>query len=166
MHRPNSLKTTALVSVTAAATLLVIQACGGGAVAQASDANVIEGVWDTTVTAKDCASGATLGTPFKTLLVFRRGGTFDVDIAPGRSTRGNVYGAWKQSAGTTYTANAVHHRFNPDTTLAGSNRIQRALTLAADANAYTATLAIQVFDTAGATLSQACATEAAVRLNL
>src|SRR3982750_4299845 len=65
MLKLTSLKTAALVSVTAVATTFLIQACGGGgAVAQsASDADVIEGVWDTTVTNKDCSGGAVLGQP-------------------------------------------------------------------------------------------------------
>ena len=168
MLKLTSLKTAALVSVTAVATTLLIQACGGGgAVAQsASDADVIEGVWDATVTNKDCTSGAVLGQPFKALIVFRRGGTVDVDNAQGRSLRGNIYGTWKHGAGTAYTANVAHQRFNPDGTYAGMNKIQRALTLSADTNAFTDTLAVQVLDTAGTVVGQACPTETAVRMTL
>jgi hypothetical protein len=50
MNSSRSLKTVALISMTAAATTLLIQACGGGAMAQSSDADPIEGVWDSTVT--------------------------------------------------------------------------------------------------------------------
>ena len=74
MKPSKSLKTVALVSVTAAAATLFIQACGGGAVAQAaSDADPVEGVWESTLTIKDCASGAVL-TTFKGLAVLHRGG--------------------------------------------------------------------------------------------
>lgn len=64
MTPSNSLKSVALVSLTALATTFLIQACGGSdAMAQvASDADPIEGVWDFTVTRKDCAGGAVLGT--------------------------------------------------------------------------------------------------------
>lgn len=168
MLKLTSLKTATLVSVTALATTLLIQACGGGgAVAQsASDADVIEGVWDATVTNKDCTSGAVLGQPFKALIVFRRGGTVDVDNAQGRTTRGNIYGIWKHGAGAAYTANVVHQRFNPDGTYAGVSKIQRTLTLSADANAFTGTLAVQMLDTAGAVVAQFCPTETAVRMAL
>ncbi|HZT56325.1 MAG TPA: hypothetical protein VFA35_08875 [Burkholderiaceae bacterium] len=168
MLKLTSLKSAALVSVTAAATTLLIQACGGGdAVAQsASDADVVEGVWDSTVTNKDCTSGAVLGAPFKALIVFRRGGTFDADNAQGRALRGNIYGIWKHGAGTAYTANAVHQRFNPDGTYAGTNKVQRSLTLAADASTFTSTLAVQMLDTSGNVVGQACPTETAVRMNL
>lgn len=168
MLKLTSLQTAAIVSVTAVSTTLLIQACGGSdAIAQsASDADVIEGVWDATVTNKDCSSGAVLGQPFKAVIVFRRGGTVDVDTAAGRSLRGNIYGTWKHGAGAAYTANVVHHRFNPDGTYAGMNKIQRTLALSSDTNALTDTLAVQVLDTDGTVVGQACPTETAVRLSL
>ena len=167
MLKFTSLKSTALVSASAIATTLLIQACGGNAVAQAaSDADVIEGVWDSTVTSKDCASGAVLGQPFKALVVFRRGGTMDVDSAQARTTRGNIYGTWKHGAGTSYAGNVVHHRFNADGTYAGINKVQRNLTLAADATGFTSTLAVQILDPAGTVVGTVCPTETAVRMNL
>jgi hypothetical protein len=168
MLKLTSLQTVALVSVTAVATTLLIQACGGSdAVAQSgSDADVIEGVWDATVTNKDCTSGAVLGQPFKALIVFRRGGAVDVDNAQGRPLRGNIYGTWTRGAGAAYAANVVHQRFNPDGTYAGMNKIQRALTLSADTNAFTGTLAVQVLDTSGTVVGQAGPTETAVRMTL
>ncbi|MEN9543261.1 MAG: hypothetical protein RLZZ598_94 [Pseudomonadota bacterium] len=165
----NSLRTTALVSITAAATTLLIQACGGGgAVAQSSssDTDTIEGVWESTITSKDCSSGAVLGQPFKALLVFRRGGTVDVDNAMGRTMRGNIYGIWVHNASTSYTTNVVHQRFNEDGTYAGINKIQRSLTLSADAAGFTSNLTVQVFDTTGAMVGQACPTEVATRMAL
>jgi hypothetical protein len=166
MNNPGSLKSVALISATVAATTLLFQACGGSAVAQAIDADVIEGVFESTVTNKDCPSGAVLGAPFKALLVFHRGGTVEVDNASSRSTRGNIYGLWKRGAGAGYTANVVHQRFNADGTYAGLNKIQRTLTLAADASGFTATMAVQVLDTTGAVVGQFCPTESAVRMNL
>jgi hypothetical protein len=46
------------------------------------------------------------------------------------------------------------------------NKIQRALTLSADTNAFTGTLAVQVLDTTGTVVGQACPTETAVRMTL
>jgi len=64
MPQSNSLKTFALVAVSAAATTLLMQACGGGANAQSTqqEADPIEGAWESTVTIKDCTSGAALTT--------------------------------------------------------------------------------------------------------
>ena len=63
MSTSTSLKSLALITLTATATTLLIQACGGGAVAQtASDADVIEGVWESVITVKDCTSSAVFTT--------------------------------------------------------------------------------------------------------
>lgn len=166
MNNPGSLKSIALMSATVAATTLLIQACGGGAVAQSIDADAIEGIFESTVTNKDCPSGAVLGPPFKALFVFHRGGTVEIDTSSARSTRGNIYGLWKRGTGTAYTANVVHQRFNADGTYAGLNKIQRTMTLSADGTAFTSTLAVQVLDTTGAIVSQFCPTETGVRMPL
>ena len=52
MKQATSLKTLALVTLTAAATTFLMQACGGSAEAQATapDANVIAGAWESAVT--------------------------------------------------------------------------------------------------------------------
>lgn len=112
MNQLSALKTVSLVTLTAAATSLLIQACGGGAMAQtAADADPIEGVWESSVTIKDCIL-----------------------------------------------------RFNPDGSLAGSQKIQRSVTLAADGTTFTATVAAQVIDLSGVVLQPICGSETAVRI--
>lgn len=94
----SSPKTVSLVAVTAAATLLLIQACGGGAVAQnAADADPIEGVWESSVSIKDCSSGAVLRT-FKGAGLFHRGGPLTADNSLLRATQGIALGNWKHDA--------------------------------------------------------------------
>lgn len=166
MKNPGSLKSVGLVSVTAACVTLLMQACGGGAMAQSSDADVIEGVFESTVTNKDCTSGAVLGAPFKALFVFHRGGTVEIDTSASRATRSNIYGVWKRGTGTNYTANVVHQRYNADGSYAGLNKIQRTLTLSADATAFTSTLVAQLLDTSGTLIQQFCPTETGTRIPL
>ena len=66
MKQTSSLQTLAMLTITAAATTFLIQACGGSAEAQSTasavDANVIEGAWEFTTPIKDCTSGAVLRT--------------------------------------------------------------------------------------------------------
>ena len=95
-----SLKTYALIAVSAAATTLLIQACGGGdAVAQTTtDTDAIEGVWESNVTIKDCASGAVLRT-FKGAGLFHRGGSLTADNSLPRAPQGIALGNWKRNAG-------------------------------------------------------------------
>lgn len=168
MCKLNSLRSAARASLKVAAATLLIQACGAGvAFAQgAPGARAIEGMWDSTVTSRDCTSGTPLGPPFKALILFRRGGSFDVDSTQGRGVFGNIYGLWKQGVGPAYSANAVHLRFNDDGTFAGLNKIQRSVTLAADAGSFTSTLKVQILDVNGNVLNEVCPTEAAVRMEL
>ncbi|MEO8525363.1 MAG: hypothetical protein ABI460_11640 [Caldimonas sp.] len=164
MTRLNSLQSAALVTLTAAATTLLIQACGGNAEAQtASDANPIEGVWESAVTIKDCTSGAIVRT-FKGETLFHRGGSLSADNSLPVPSRGASYGNWKQGVGTSYTANFRFLRFNPDGSLAGSQKVSRSLTLSSDMNTLTGTLTGQVFDTADVVLQPICGSETAVRI--
>ena len=161
----NSLRSLALITTTAAATLLLIQACGGGAVAQsASDADAVEGVWDSVLSIKDCSSGAVLSS-FKGLSVMHRGGTMSADNSRPPATRGAAFGTWKRGAANAFTSTMLFMRFNPDTSLAGTQKVQRSFTTGSDGNSITGTVAIQVIDAAGAVIQQACASEIGVRVN-
>jgi hypothetical protein len=160
----NSLKSVTLITVTAAAVTLLVQACGGGAVAQsAMDADVIEGAWDSTITIKDCTTGASLNT-FKGAGLFHRGGTLSADNSNPPPTRGAAFGVWKRGTGSAYTANLWFMRFNADGTLAGTQKVQRTFTLAADNNSLTGTLTLQIINPAGAVVQQGCGAETGVRV--
>ena len=54
-------------------------------------------------------------------------------------------------------------RFNPDTTLAGTQKVVRSFTLAADGNSLMGTNTAQIINTAGVVLQQACVGETGVR---
>jgi hypothetical protein len=164
MNSLTSLKTTALVSVTAAATTLLIQACGGGAIAQsASDADSIEGLWDFTITRTDCTTGAALGTQ-KAMSLFHRGGTFSNDNSTPPATHGVALGGWSRGTGSNYTVKMVFMRFNADGTLAGTQKVERAMAMSADGSAITSAIAVRTLDTAGTVIQQGCGTETGVRM--
>jgi hypothetical protein len=164
MIRSRSLKSAALAVVTAAAVAFVAQARGGGAVAQpAGQADPIEGLWDFTVTRKDCASGAVLGTQKATSL-FHRGGTFSNDNSTAPATHGAMLGTWKRSNASAYSVNMVFMRFNADGTLAGTQQVQRSMALAVDGNHITSSVAVQTVDASGVVTTQGCASETGVRI--
>ena len=166
MAPSKSLKSVTLITTTAAATLLLIQACGGGAWAEAGvDADPAEGVWESVVTVKDCSSGAVLAS-FRGVAVHHRGGTVSADNSRPPATRGAAFGTWKRTAGgagNAYTATFVFMRFNPDSSLAGTQKVQRSFTLGADGNSLAGTNIVQIIDAAGVVLQQGCATETGVR---
>jgi len=165
MSLPTSLKATALVSVTAATTTLLIQACGGGDAAAQSGTEIdsIVGVWESTATIKDCGTGAALGS-FKGHSVFHHGGTVSADNSRPPPTRGAAFGTWKHESGSVYSATLLFMRFNPDLTLAGTQKAKITRTLSADGNSFTGEVTGQVIDTAGAVSSTYCASDAGTRV--
>ena len=146
---------------------LLIQACGGGsdAVAQsASDADAIEGAWQSAVTIRDCSSGAVLRS-FTGFTVLHRGGTASATNNLPPASNGPAYGSWKRgSAPSTYTTTLRFFRFNPDGSFAGAQNLTRTLTLAADGRSLTGTLSSQVVDPAEVVLQTGCGTETATRV--
>lgn len=163
-----SLKAAALISITAAATTLVIHGCGGGAgisSAEAADvADPIEGVWESTITLKDCTSTAVLRT-FKGLTMFHRNGSLNADNSAPTTTRGTAFGNWRRGAAAgSYTASFVFFRFNADGSYAGSQKVARTFSIGADNNSLTGTLEGALLDPAGAVVAPVCGSEIAARV--
>jgi hypothetical protein len=166
MSSSRSLSSAALVLLATATTVVLIQACGGSAqaaVAAADTVDPIEGVWDSTVTNKDCSSGAVLRA-FKGVSSFQHGGSLIADNSAPVPSRGIGLGSWKVASGRDYTAAFRFMRFNPDGSLAGTQSVVRTLTLSGDGNSITGTIAAQQFDPAGAPTLAICATETGTRL--
>jgi hypothetical protein len=163
----SNLKSVILFVAATSAASLVIQACGGGpnAAAQAaSDADPIEGVWESAVSIRDCASGAVVRT-FKGVTQFMRGGAAAGTNNQPPATQGPAFGVWKRNAtGATYTASYRFFRYNPDGTVAGTQKLTRTLSLAADGNSSTGNISAQVLDNAETVLQTICGTDTAVRL--
>lgn len=164
-----TMKSASFLVATSAVLTLTIQACGGSsdATAQAtapvaSDVDPIEGLWDSNVTIRDCVSGATVRA-FKGTNVFGRGGSISGTNSGPPSTQGPALGVWKRTAGPNYTATFRFFRYNPDGTLAGSQRGTRTLTLGVDGNSITGSISAQVLDPADAVVQTICGTEVTTR---
>ena len=76
-----------------------------------------------------------------------------------------MFGNWKHGVGADDAVDMRFMRFNPDGTLAGTQKVQRSMALAADGNNITSMVAVQSVDTAGVVVQQSCATEMRVRLS-
>jgi hypothetical protein len=164
---PRLLWSCGLALAPAIATLLLVQACGGSkdAPAQAaSSADPVEGVWESTITVRDCTTGAVIRT-FKGVNTFHRGGTLTDTNHAAPTTRGPGAGVWRAGAAAgSYTASFRFYRYNADGTLAGTQKVNRSFALATDGNATTGTIAAQILDPADTVLQNLCGTEASVRL--
>ncbi len=147
------------------ATMLFVQACGGGGDALAQQAaDPHEGVWEAVVTARDCTTNATLGT-FRGSQVIHRGGTLSDTNASPPATRGPGFGIWSRNSDGTYAVKFRFYRYNADGTLAGTTVVTSKRTVSADSNSYTGDTRGEVRDVAGAVLSQTCVTDAGTRFS-
>ena len=165
MNTLKSLPTVALVTMTAVATSLLVQACGGGsAVAQTTEnADAMEGVWESAVVLKDCGSGAVIDTLKVATIVHHGGGLTSDDSSPPTS-RGAAFGQWRHGAGDTYTFKLRFMRFDTDGSLTGALSAQRNLTLGANGDSLSGTLAAQVLAVDGSVLQAICGTETGARV--
>jgi len=149
----------------AIATMLFVQACGGGgdAVAQ-TPPDPLEGIWEAVVTQRDCTTNAAIAT-FKGAQVVHRGGTLTDTNAANPTARGPGFGIWSKNVDGTYAIKFRFYRFNADGSLAGTNVVTSTRTVAVDGATYTATTRNEVRDTTGNVLSTVCVTDAATKFN-
>ena len=115
------------------------------------------------MTLKDCTSGATLGA-FRGLSTFAQGGTAAADNNQPAATKGVAMGTWKKGATGTCAASFRFWRYLPDGTPAGQQRLTRTITLAADGQSLTSTIASQALDAADNVAQSVCEFETGARL--
>lgn len=163
-------KHAAVLVVTSMATAVVIQACGSDNAAVAQSTTVvaptpdpIEGAFQSDVTIRDCVTGATV-TTFRGLTVFHQGGTATSDNNMAPSSKGIALGTWKKGATGSYTISLRFARVL-GTGAIGQQRLQRAITLAADGNTLTSTLSSQILDATDNVVQTICGVESGARYN-
>ena len=121
----------------------------------------IEGVWDVSVTIRQCDTGAPI-VAIHAMNMFIHGGT--LTETSNDLLRSSSLGTWQSVSRRGYTSVFRFFRFNEDGTFAGRNKITRAIRLSADANRFTANAVFEVLDVNDNLLSSGCATETATRL--
>jgi hypothetical protein len=134
----------------------------------AARARRIEGVWDVTVTLRDCQTGNPLPPPLSPIHarnMFIRGGTLTELNARGNPTvRNPSFGTWHIDDDGTYAAVFRYSRFNPDGTFSQTVKVTRQIRLSRDADAFAANAFVEVVDVNDMLVQTGCATEAATRL--
>lgn len=143
------------------AAALFFQACSDS-IAQGTDADPYEGVWEATVTVRDCTSGATLAA-FRGAQMIHRGGLLSDTNSTAPATRGPGMGVWSRNGNGTYAAKFRFYRYNADGSLAGSAIVTSTRTLSADGNAYSGDTRNEIRDPAGNLLASGCVTDTGVR---
>jgi hypothetical protein len=127
---------------------------------QGQEQQGIEGVWDVSVTAVSCATGATLFTG-RAILMFIDGGSL-TEIAD-RANRSTGLGTWRHLGGRSYTALEKFIDYTAAGGFNGTEVITREIELGKNADEYTATATTEVFNAADQLIRTACATATATR---
>jgi hypothetical protein len=130
----------------------------------------IEGVWRVTVTQTNCQTGAPLGPPFHSLLMFSAGGTMiestsNPGFLPGQRTAG--FGVWTRTGELTYQAlSEALIVFSGGPFTAGSQTLSHKITLSDRGNAFTDQATVQFSDVDGTplTATPGCASASGQRL--
>lgn len=107
----------------------------------------LEGVWDSQVKFVNPQTGATL-LAFRGLSMYIQGGAVNATntIPNAPRTIGPSVGHWEYLGGKKYLVRFRFFLFNPDGSLAGSQRVTRTLTLNSGARAFTGVVATEVLD--------------------
>ena len=132
--------------------------------------NGLEGAWRLQVTVRDLsASGKCDETgqerrTFPALFTFAKGGTLTLTTAgqpPALTTPG--LGVWQKTGDHTYSAVSEAFFFSPAGAWIQTHRLTRAIELSSDANEFTDTVALEIFDTNRNLLVSGCGTSAGRR---
>jgi hypothetical protein len=121
------------------------------------------GVWDVKVTLRDCVSGNAIMT-FPAMNQYAVDGSqieFGVNMSP--ALRYPSLGTWHYIGPRKYASSFSFFRFNPDGSYAGTQDVQRTITLSNDANHFSTAARVQIYDPSHQLLKGGCASEVAVR---
>ena len=147
-----------LVSVFVLAVMLLTSGLCAQEGNSASQAGRIEGTWRLQLAVRDCATGAVQRT-FPALFAFAKGGIVTGTTAgqpPAIATP--VLGVWAHTGGHNYSAVTEAFIFNPAGVWIQTHRLTRAIELDKDADEFTDTTKLEIFDTSGNLIATGCAT--------
>ena len=149
--------------------LLITALMGAGNRAQAdvdSDnlpARAIEGVWEPTVTIRDCQTGAVIFS-FLSMDSYIRGGAYVGEGMGEPANRALGLGTWRHAGGRNFTASYQFFAYNPDGTPLGRLRVSSKIRLGADGESFRTVDTSALTDLNGTVLQQICGTREASRL--
>jgi hypothetical protein len=125
--------------------------------------STLEGTWRVQVTVKDCQTDAVLRT-FPGLFAFAKGGTLTETTGgqpPSLFTPG--FGVWRHTGDRTYTGVFEAFVFSPAGVWMQTNRFTHTIELDKDADEFTSTIKLEIFDTSGNLIAPGCGTSVARR---
>jgi hypothetical protein len=132
---------------------------------QAASGRGLEGTWRVEVTLRDCNTGAALGSPFRSLLSFARGGTMTETTARfSPAVRGPGHGIWQHIQGSTFSSTFEAFLYNPAAVWTEWQSLTQTIEIGHDPNTWTANAHNEVFDTNDNLLASGCSTAVGHRM--
>jgi hypothetical protein len=131
-----------------------------------SQARTLHGVWNLTVTVRNCDTGEALGPPFRSLVTFHQGGTISESVGtlsfePNQRTP--AHGLWAHDGGQSYRLRMIAAiLFETPAFQAGWQVFDSKITLS-DANHQTATAVVRFYDLNGQVYRTVCPTHVGER---
>jgi hypothetical protein len=149
------------LTIVLALTITQVEALGQNESHNSRRPHGIEGVWNESVTFRRCDTGNATGTDHA-MVMFIRGGTL-VQAADHLASPG--LGTWRPLEEGRYTSIFQLFRLNADGSLAGRSKATRDIELNENADEFTGTSVLEVFDASDKLIFTVCATETATRLD-
>jgi hypothetical protein len=127
-------------------------------------ARAIEGVWEPTVTIRDCQTGAPV-VSFFAMESYIQGGSYIGESATVPVRRATGFGTWQHTGGRNFTALRQFFAYNPDGSPAGRLKISTNIRLSADGGSFRAADRAELSDLNGNVIrNDICSTQEATRL--
>ena len=133
---------------------------GSGARTQA---RAIEGVWEPTVTVRDCQTQAPLFS-FLSMDSYIRGGSLVAESASQPFERATGLGTWRHAGGRNFTSAFQFFTYAPDGTPSGRLKAASSIRVSADGKSFRSQDTVEVSDLNGTVIFQSCVTREAIRL--
>ena len=155
---------TMLKSFTLVLSVVLLVGCSQLFVSAQNDDQVsggsIDGVWQTTVTPRICATGAAVGPTFPGILMFSHDGNLT-----GTSTAvTTAYGSWRREPGARqYSFAALSLKYDASGNWIGTRRISQNVNVDESGNSFTSSGTFQDSDTAGNPTISGCSTSVGTR---
>jgi hypothetical protein len=157
--------------ITAGLLLMTSALAGANAGVQASvnadghavtaEARAIEGVWEPTVTIRDCQTRAAI-VSFASTDSYIRGGSY-LGEGAGNGKPATGFGTWRHEGGRNFTALYQFFAYNPDGSPLGRLKVSTRIRLSADGASFRASDTAELTDFNGTVILQSCSTREARR---
>src|SRR5262245_44493923 len=129
-----------VLTLVAASTLALERVKGAEAQNESeSQARKLEGTWRVLVTIRNCQTGDALGSPFRSLVAFARGGTrTEVTAGSSPALRSPALGTWQYTGGHTYSSVSEAYIFNPAGVWIGTQTLRQSIEISDNPDVFNA----------------------------